>query len=82
MPTETQVSKWGNSLAVRIPRGFAKDAGLTEGDQLELKLNKQGQIVLRPARPKYKLSELLAGVTPKNRHGETDWGPPVGKEHW
>lgn len=45
---------WGNSLAIRIPRELAKDAGLAEGDQLELKLNKQGQIVLRPARPRYK----------------------------
>ena len=81
MPTETQLSKWGNSLAIRIPLHLAKDAGLVEGDQLDLKLNKQGQIVLRPARPRYKLSELLARVTPENRHGETDWGPPVGKEH-
>lgn len=82
MATATQVSKWGNSLAIRIPSALAKDAGLAEGDQLELKINKLGQIVLRPARPRYKLSDLLAKVTPENRHGETDWGPPVGKEKW
>ena len=82
MPTETQIAKWGNSLAIRIPQTVAKDAGLAEGDQLELKVNKQGQIVLRPAKPRYKLSELLAGVTPQNLHGETDWGQPVGKEVW
>ena len=82
MPTEIQLSMWGNSLAIRIPRELAKDAGLAEGDQLELKLNKQGQIVLRPARPRYKLSELLARVTPENLHGETDWGASVGKEQW
>ena len=82
MPIDTQITKWGNSLAIRIPRALAKDAGLVEGDRLELKINKLGQIVLRPARPHYKLSELLAKVTPENRHAETDWGPPVGKEHW
>ena len=82
MPTETHVSKWGNSLAIRIPSALAKDAGLAEGDQLELRINKLGQIVLRPARPRFKLSELLAGVTAENIHGETDWGPPVGKEVW
>ncbi len=39
-PVETKLSKWGNSLAIRIPAAMAKDAGLAEGDQLELKLNK------------------------------------------
>jgi antitoxin MazE len=82
MRNETTVSKWGNSLAVRIPRAIAKEARLSEGDCLALDLDRDGSIVLRPARRRYELSELVARITPRNRHRETDWGPPQGKESW
>ena len=52
MPTDTQVSKWGNSLAVRIPRGIAKDARLAEEDRLTPDLTSDGSIVLRSTRRK------------------------------
>ena len=79
---DTQVSKWGNSLAVRIPRAIAKEARLVEGDRLTLNLATDGSIVLRSARRKYELGQLVSRITTKNRHSETDWGPPVGQEAW
>ena len=82
MPNESTISKWGNSLAVRIPLAIAKQAGLDEGDSVTLALDRKGGVVLRPVRRKYALSELVARITPKNRHRETDWGPPRGKETW
>jgi antitoxin MazE len=82
MRTESTISKWGNSLAVRIPLAIAKQANLGEGDSVRLALDREGRIVLRPARRKYELSELVAGITPKNRHRETDWGRPQGEESW
>jgi antitoxin MazE len=82
MPSETQIAKWGNSLAVRIPRTIVKDAGLTEGDRLSLDLGADGSIVLRSSRRKYSLDELVAGISKKNRHRETNWGPAQGKESW
>jgi len=82
MPAETQVAKWGNSLAIRLPRSIAKDAHLAEGDHLSLDVAGDGSIVLRPGQRRYSLQELVAGITPKNRHRETDWGKPVGKEIW
>ena len=82
MRNETTVSKWGNSLAVRIPQGIAKQASLNEGDSLELAIDTSGAIVLRPTRRKYELSELVSRITPKNRHHETDWGSPQGGESW
>ena len=69
-------------MAVRIPLAIAKQASLTEGDSVELALDRKGGIVLRPVRRKYELSELVAQITPKNRHRETDWGRPEGKESW
>lgn len=82
MPNETHVSKWGNSLAVRIPQGIAKDARIAEGDRLTLDLATDGSIVLRSARRKYQLRKLVSGITARNRHDETDWGSPAGRESW
>ncbi len=82
MPNDTKVSKWGNSLAVRIPLALAREARLAEGDRLKLNLATDGSIVLRSARRKYELRQLVSRITSKNRHSETDWGPPAGKESW
>ena len=82
MPSEIQVAKWGNSLAVRIPRSVAKEAQLAEGDHLSLDVAVDGAIVLRSTRRKYSLNELVSGITSKNRHRETVWGKPDGKEVW
>jgi antitoxin MazE len=78
MPNDTQVAKWGNSLAVRIPRAIVKDAGLAEGDRLSLYLTADGTIVLRSGRRKYSLDELVARISKKNRHRETNWGAARG----
>ena len=79
---DAQIAKWGNSLAVRLPRGIVRDAGLSEGDSVVLDVTRDGGVLLRPGRPKYSLQELVSGITAKNRHSETDWGKPAGKEVW
>jgi antitoxin MazE len=80
MPNKTTISKWGNSLAVRIPLAVARQANLGEGDNVNMTLDPDGAIALRPIEKKYELSDLVARITPKNRHRETDWGRPQGKE--
>jgi antitoxin MazE len=82
MQNEATISKWGNSLAVRIPQSIVKQAHLNEGDSLALTIESDGAIILRSTRRKYELSELVSQITPKNRHRETDWGVPQGKESW
>jgi antitoxin MazE len=82
MPNEMTVSKWGNSLAIRIPLALARQVSLNEGDSVALTLDGDGGIILRPSRKKYELSALVAGITRKNRHRETDWGHPQGEESW
>ena len=82
MRNYSRIAKWGNSLAVRIPLAIAKQASLSEGDSVKLALDGHGGIVLRPTRRRYELSELVAVITPKNRHRVTDWGRPQGKESW
>lgn len=75
----SHVTKWGNSLAVRIPRGFAKQAGFTEGSPVDLIVERDRIVV---AKPVPSLADLVAGITPENRHAETDWGPARGRETW
>lgn len=78
---KSAVARWGNSLAVRLPRRLAEQAGLAEGTPVDVRSGKHG-LVVAPARPRYKLSELLARHPEDARHGEIDWGSPRGKEVW
>ena len=77
----TQVGKWGNSLAVRIPGIYAKELHLEEGMELEV-TRVDGGLLLRPRKSAYTLEELLAQIKPENIHGETDWGSAIGREAW
>jgi antitoxin MazE len=77
----TQVGKWGNSLAIRIPGAYAKDLGIEEGMELVVSVV-DGGLLLRPGHKEYPLKELVDGITPENLHQETDWGPPTGRESW
>jgi antitoxin MazE len=81
MTTTTQLSRWGNSLGLRLPKSVAREAQLDEGDTVQVSVD-NGAIVIRPSRPRYSLDELVRGITPKNRHGEIDWGGPLGDEVW
>ena len=74
-----KVQKWGNSLAVRIPKPVALEVGLRADADVEMSVQ-QGSLVLAPTRREYSLEELVKGITPQNRHEETDFGPPVGRE--
>jgi len=79
---KTQLAKWGNSLAVRIPKPVALAAKLKMGDDLELDVEGQGRIKIRKPKLKPTLELLVRGITTENQHGETDWGELVGNELW
>jgi antitoxin MazE len=74
------VKKWGNSAAVRIPRGIMQAARITLDEVVDVR-EQDGQIVIEAIRlGKVELAQLLAGITPENLHGGADFGDPVGKE--
>ena len=75
------VSKWGNSLAVRIPRSIASDVHIFEGTPVDLHVD-GGSLVITPSRPKYELSDLLGEMKTGHKHMEADWGGPEGEEAW
>jgi len=75
------LAKWGNSLAVRIPAKFAEQSGMREGTPVNINV-KGGRLIIERARPKYKLSDLLAGYSPDDKPEELWKGPPIGNESW
>jgi len=79
---KTRVQKWGNSLALRIPKPFAIEVGLERNSPVDLSVV-DGQLIIVPAaEPAMLLQELLAQVTEDNLHGEVDTGLAAGKEAW
>ena len=76
-----KIVRWGNSMAVRLPKVVLRDAGLQEGDTLVLGA-KNGAIVAKPVRKKPVLKDLLSRISPENIHEEVDWGKPRGREAW
>lgn len=78
----TKVQKWGNSLALRIPKAFALDAQLENDSFVEITIV-EGQIIITPvAAPSWTLEELLAGINKKNIHREVNTGVATGNEAW
>lgn len=69
----TLVRKWGNSLAIRIPSHIAEMFSLEQGSEIEIRIE-NNEIKLVPMSKKPTLEELLARVTPENRHHEIDFG--------
>jgi antitoxin MazE len=79
---ETKIQKWGNSLAIRIPAAFVKEAHVAYGTPVDLFVD-DGKIIIAPqAEPECRLEDLLEGVTPENLHTEVETGDAVGGEAW
>ena len=73
-----RVSKWGNSLAIRLPQAAVRSLRAHEGEQVELSI-RGDRLEIRAARPRYPLAGLLHEITPDNQPGAMDF-PPVGEE--
>jgi antitoxin MazE len=73
-----RVSKWGNSLAIRLPQAAVKSLHVHEGEQVELSI-KGDRLEIQAARPRYRLADLIAEITPDNQPEVIDV-PPVGEE--
>ena len=79
---KTRVQKWGNSLALRIPKSFAAETNLADECIVDITVVKGKLVVVSVAEPKITLGKLLAGVSEQNLHGEVSTGPAVGTEEW
>ncbi len=73
-----RVSKWGNSLAIRLPKTAVESLRVQEGEAVEMTIEGE-TLVIRSAGPRYRLEDLVAGIAPDNQP-ETIEFPPVGEE--
>ncbi len=79
---QTRIQKWGNSLAVRIPKSIAALSKINQNSLVEITIE-EGRIVLLPVVPsRISLEQLLEGVTAENLHNEIETGPSLGQEGW
>ncbi len=79
---QVKIQKWGNSLALRIPKAFALNVNIKQNELVDLSVN-DGEIIIKPIIQKeFSLKELLDGISEDNLHGEFDTGAPEGKEVW
>ena len=78
---KTRIQKWGNSLAVRIPRPFAEESNLREDSVVDISL-RNGKLIVVPLEEVPTLDELVKRITPRNRHRDIENGGPVGSEVW
>jgi len=75
----SHVQRWGNSLAVRLPKAVVDQAGLREGENVTVSVE-DGTLIIRKSMKPTTLADLLAGCRDDNRHEPIEWGPPVGRE--
>ena len=77
---QVQVVRWGNSLAVRIPKPIADGAHLQQGDPLEIAVAADGVVQMHRVGKIPTLAQLVAQITPENRYAEVSVGPEIGRE--
>ena len=79
---KTRVQKWGNSLALRIPKPLAIEVGLENNSSVELRLEDGKLVIVPQTEPVLRLEDLLEKVTEQNLHREVNTGYPMGDETW
>ena len=74
------IKKWGNSLALRIPKDIAQTLHIENNSVLELNI-KEGALVIEPQQTSL-LESLVSRINVDNLHTEVDTGKAVGNEEW
>ncbi len=76
----TKAQKWGNSVAIRVPKGIVEKAGIEIGCEFDIDVDDDKIVLLPRRRSGYRLADLVEQITVENLHGEVDFGEPVGRE--
>jgi len=79
---KARIQKWGNSLALRIPKPFAEESNLHEDTAVDVSVRAGKLVVVAIEEPQLTLEDLVARITPSNRHDEIETGKAVGNEVW
>ena len=76
---QVQLSKWGNSLGLRLPRALAQQIGASEGQKVNIVAD-GARLIIEPVAPVLSLQDLLVNMTPEAMHAAFDWGEDEGRE--
>ena len=79
---ETTIQKWGNSLAVRLPKGVTTKLALRAGSRVEVREGNEGILIRQTPKIRRSLKELVRMIRHGQLHEETPWGSARGKEVW
>ena len=79
---KARIQKWGNSLALRIPKPFAEESNLHEDTAVDVSVRAGKLVVVAIEEPELTLKDLVAKITRSNRHAEVETGKAVGNEVW
>ncbi len=74
------LKKWGNSLALRIPKDILNTLAIDENSIMELSVN-NGMLTVKP-KSNTLLETLVSQINSENLHKEVDTGRSVGNEEW
>jgi antitoxin MazE len=74
MAIQVQITKWGNSLGLRVPKDVAARVGLTEGSRVDIETASDGRIIVTRSRRRFMLEDLLSRMTPEREHRLEDDG--------
>lgn len=77
-----KIKKWGNSLAIRIPKPFAAEIGLEEDSPVELAVTNDQLVIIPRQEEPVELEAMLKQITEENKHDEVKTGPALGREAW
>jgi antitoxin MazE len=72
--------KWGNSLAIRIPKDIAKTLDISDNCEMEMEI--KGKVLTLKPKKQLSLKDLISKINSKNMHKEIDSGISVGHEEW
>jgi antitoxin MazE len=73
------VSKWGNSLGLRLPKALTAEIGVSDGQKVEIRAE-GGRLIVEPVRATYTWAQMMENVTPEAMREAFDWGEDVGRE--
>ena len=76
----TKAQKWGNSVAIRVPKRIVEKAGIELGCEFDIDVDGDKIVLLPRRRSGYRLADLVGQITVENLHGEVDFGEAVGHE--
>ena len=74
------LKKWGNSLALRIPKDITQTLNIGDNTLMELDIY-NGALIIKPKKENY-LESMVSQINSKNLHKEVDIGDKVGNEEW